>query len=272
MSSQTATGPAARQRGLGYAFGGALALTLGAAVIGGILFAWLLIAARGPSAPQLLPADTQLYAATVPNVAGVVELEQLRDALRQGFGVADPAALLAPIERTLAVSLRSDVVTWLGSEVIVSVRGAEPASLQGDDPAKALLDGGELLFIIGSKNDPQAEAFLAKHVAARRESGATIEERVVDEVTIYVEQGAPPSPITAVALIDHYVVFGNNAAALEAMARADADGPSLAALPAFEAYQEQARIGESVAVYTDGTPGAELIRAAVRELLNDLAE
>jgi hypothetical protein len=273
MSSQTAARPAVPERGLGYALRGALAITVIAMLIGGALFAWLLLAARGPSASELLPADTQLYAATVPNVAGVVEVAQLRDGLRQGFGVADPASLLEPMERLLRVSLRTDVVTWLGSEMIVAVRGIEPERLRGADPAETLLREGQLLFVISSKNDPQAAAFLQKHLAARRDEGARFAERMVGETTIYLEEGGAPSPLAAFALTNHYIVFSNSADAIEAMARGGESGQvGLAALPRFEAYREAPSSGLSVAIYTDGDPGAELIRAAVRDLFNDLAE
>lgn len=274
MSSQTATGPAPRERGLGYALAGALGVTLVAMLIGGALFAWLLLAARGPAAAQLLPADTQLYAATAPNVGGVVEVGQLQSALRQGFGVASPGALLAPVERLLGVSLRDDVVTWLGSEIVVAARGADPAALQGDDAAAALLRDGELLFLFASKNDPQAGAFLAKHAAARRAGGAAVAERDLGrEVTLYTVEGGAPSPIAAFALVDHYVVFSNSAAAIEALLGAGAaEGEGLAAVPAFQEYTDAIYPGGSVSIYTDGTPGAELVRAAVRDLLSDLAE
>lgn len=271
--SADAQGGSPAPRGLAYAFRGALIITLAAVLIGGALFAWLLLAARGPSAPELLAADTQLYAATVPNVGGVVEVEQLRDALRQGFGVANPGSLLEPIERALGVSLRDDVVTWLGSEMIVAVRGVPPGSLRGDDAAGALLREGELLFVIGSKNDPQAEAFLVKHAAARRAAGATIAERVVGETTLYVEENGAPGPLAAFALTDHYVVFSNSADAIAALIEGGAGGGSpLAEQQRFREYSAAMREGQAVAIYTDGDPGSELIRAAVRDLLNALAQ
>lgn len=274
MSSQSATRPAPRERGLGYALAGALGITLVAVLIGGALFTWLLLAASGPPAADLLPADVQLYAATTPNVGGVVEVEQLQNALRQGFGVADPGALLAPVERLLGVSLRDDVVTWLGSEIVVAARGADPTALQGADPAAALLRDGEVLFLFASKNDPQAAAFLTKHAEARRAGGATIAERDLgDEVTLYTEEGGAPSPIAAFALVDHYVVFSNSAAAVEAFVAADGGAPArLGAVPAFQTYKEQINPGGSVSIYTDGTPGAELVRAALRGILGEMAE
>jgi hypothetical protein len=276
MSSQTVSPRAKRERGLGYAFAGALGITLVAMLIGGALFAWLLSAASGPSAAELLPPDVQLYAATTPNVGGVVEVSQLRDALRQGFGVATSGAMLDPLERRLGVSLRNDVVTWLGSEIIVAARGATGEAAQGDPPATALLRDGELLLVFGSKNDPQAEAFLRKHAEARRAAGETIAERTVGETVIFEAQNGAPSPLAAFGLVNHYVVFSNSTAALEALARRGEAGAgaagSLAALPAFQRYRDQVTEGRSVTVYTDGSNGAELARAAVRDIINELAE
>lgn len=272
-TSPTVTRPTTRERGPGYALLGGLVVTLIAILIGGGLFAWLLLATRGPSAPQLLPADTQLYATTTPNLGGVVEREQLRRVLSEGLGVPDPAALAAPVERLLGVSYREHVVTWLNSEVAVAVRGVDPAALAGSDPGAALLRSGEVLFLFGSKNDPQAQAFLAQHRAAREAAGERIVSREHGAVTIYSAEGGAPSPIAAFALIDHYVVFSNSPAAVAAFAAAEPGaGGGLASLPAFVAFQQQltpARVG---AIYTDGSPASEAARAALGALLRGLAE
>jgi hypothetical protein len=270
MSAQTVTGPAPRERGIVYAIAGAIGVTLIAIIIGGALFTWLILANRGPSAPQLIPADTQLYAALPPNVGGVIDVNQLQSALRQGFGVSEPAALAAPLERLIGATILDDVAPWLGSELAVAVRGADAAALQIAEPGEALLRDGELLFIFGSKNDPQAEVFLAKHREAREARGAVIGAAQVGEVTIYAEEGGAPSPIAAFALIDHYVVFSNSADALRAMATADGEGgSSLADLPAFVAAKDHGGHGP-LDLYTDGSAEAELIRAALRDLINGL--
>jgi hypothetical protein len=271
MTSQTVpSAPARRERGLGYALVGGLGITLLAAAIGGALFAWLLFATRGPNAPAMLPADTQLYAALAPNVGGVLELEQLRAAMRQNFGVTDPAALVPAIERLLGVSVRDDVVTWLGSELAVAVRNVDPALIGGADAGAALLREGEIVIVVGSKNDPQAEAFLAKHRAAREAAGETITVRTLGESTVYSAEGGAPSLVTAFGLINHYVVFSNRPAALEAMAAAPE--ANLSSTPGYPAFSEQLVPGRPGAVYTDGTPAAETARAALRDLLNGLAE
>lgn len=271
MTTQTVQGRAPRERGLWYGVLGGAAITLVSVLIGGALFTWLLLAASGPSAPELLPADTQLYAALAPNVGGVVEVEQLRQALREGFGVAEPAALLGPIERLLGVPLEGNVGTWLGSEIAVAVRGFDPAGVAGGDAAAALLRDSEVLFLFGSKNDPQAAGFLEQLRAAREAAGAQVITVERGEVTLYAVQGGPPSPVAAFALIDHYLVFSNSLAALEAMAAAgDAEAATLSSAAGFAQFQATLTPRRPSAVFTDGTPAAESARAALRELLRGL--
>ncbi len=271
MASQTVPGPAPRERSLGYALAGGAAITLVAIIIGGTLFALLLLAARGPSAPDLLAADTQLYAALSPNVGGVVEVDQLRQALREGFGIADPAALLGPAERLLGLPLEGNIGVWLGSEIAVAVRGLDPAAIEGGDAASALLRDAELLIFFGSKNDPQAAAFLEKLRAAREEQGDTVTMTPFGEETLYAIEGGAPSPIAAFALIDHYIVFSNSRTALEALAAAgEGEGQTLVDAPGFAQFQETLGPRQAGAVYTDGSPAAETARAALRELLEGL--
>lgn len=262
------TPPAPRERGLGYALAGGLVITAIAIVIGGLLFAGLLLATRGPGAPDLLPADVQLYAATTPNIGGVVEVDQLRRTLRDGLGVAEPVALVAPIETLLGVSLREGVAPWLGSEVAVAVRGADPARLQSAEPGAALLEHAEVLFLFASRNDPQALAFLDQHRAAREARGETIASVERNGATISYAEGGEPGPIAAFALVHHYVVFANRPEAIERLAMADGGmGPTLAQTPAFARFQENRTAARAGAIYTDGTPAAEAARTALREVL-----
>lgn len=272
MVSQTVRGRAGRERGLWYAVAGGAAITLVSVLVGGLLFAWLLLAARGPSAPELLPADVQLYAATSPNVGGVVEVDQLQRAMREGLGVAEPAELLGPLERLLGLPLEGNVGTWLGSEVAVAVRGLDPAAAQGGDAAGALLRDGEVLFFFGSKNDPQAAAFLEKVRAAQEAAGARVSVTPLgDEGSLYAVEDGAPSPVAAYALIQHYLVFSNSAAALADMAAAgDGRAEALATAPGFAEFSAGLTPRQAGAVYTDGTPAAEAVRAALRELLEGL--
>lgn len=271
MATHTVGGRAPRERGLWYAVAGGAAIMLLSVLVGVAFFAWLLLAARGPSAPELLPADTQLYAATSPNVGGVVEVEQLQRAMREGLGVAEPAALLAPVERLLGVPLEGNVGTWLGSEIAVAVRGLDPAAIEGGAAAEALLRDGEVLFFFGSKNDPQAAAFLEKLRAAREAEGVGVTTAQRGETTVYTVETGEPSPLAAFALVQHYLVFSNSPAAIEALVAAGDGLPGgLAQAPGFAAFQEQLGPRQAGAVYSDGTPAAEAARAALRELLSGL--
>lgn len=253
------------ERGLGYALAGGLAITLLAMLIGGGLFAWLLSMARGPTMPELLPADIQLYAALQPNVGGVVDRIQLRQALRDQLGIAQPEALFPEVERLVVVPLGDgNLGTWLGSELGVAVRGATAASLMVGDPAAALLHEGEILFFFSSKNDPQAANFLEQHRTAREQLGERFTTYERGSATIYAQIADSASPIAAFGLIEHYVVFSNSLPALLDLAEVGVEGDrTLADQPLFA----ELRPGRSGLFYSDGSADAETARAALRELL-----
>lgn len=253
------------ERGLGYALAGGLAITLFAMLIGGSLFAWLLFMSRGPTMSQLLPADTQLYVALQPNVGGVVDRIQLRQALRDQLGVLQPEALFPELERLAIVPLSSDNLgTWLGSEVGVAVRGTNAASLMEADPATALLREGELLFFFSSKSDPQAAKFLEQHRTTREQRGERFTAHERGSVTIYAQTTDTASPIAAFGLIEHYVVFSNSPSALLDLAEVSTAGElTLANQPQFA----ELRPGRSGLFYSDGSAAAETARAALREML-----
>jgi len=234
-------------------------------LIGGSLFAWLLSMARGPTIPELLPADTQLYGALQPNVGGVVDRIQLRQALRDELGISQPEALFPAVERLAVVPLGDgNLGTWLGSELGVAVRGTDAASLMGEDPALALLRQGEILFFFGSKNDPQAANFLEQHRIDREQRGERFTAYERGSATIYVQVTDTASPIAAFGLIEHYVVFSNSSSALLDLAAGSTEGEqTLANQPLFA----ELRPGRSGLFYSDGSAAAETARAALRELL-----
>lgn len=265
--SPTESRPARPQpeRGLGYALAGGLAITLFAMLIGGSLFAWLLSMARGPTMSELLPADTQLYAALQPNVGGVVDRIQLRQALRDQLGISQPEMLFPAVERLAVVPLGDgNLGTWLGSELGVAVRGANAANLMVEDPAIALLREGEIFFFFSSKNDPQAANFLEQHRTTREQRGERFTAYERGSATIYVQAVDAASPIAAFGLIEHYVVFSNSPSALLDLAEVSAEGErTLANQPLFA----ELRSGRSGLFYSDGSAAAETARAALRELL-----
>ncbi len=272
MSTPTTISASARERGPGYALLGGAAITLVAMVVGGALFGWIFLASRGPSAAELLPADVQLYAAVAPNVGGVVEVQQLQQVMREGLGIAEPERLLPAVEDLLGVPLgEGNVGTWLGSEIIVAVRGVEPGLLQSGDASAALLNEAEVIILLGSKNDPQAQAFLERHRTAREARSETITASEQSGALIYTQTGGSPSLVSAFGLIEHYVVFSNSRAALEQLATAsEVTSARLKQAPGFTQFSSELATARSGAIFTDGSPESEAARAALREVLSKI--
>lgn len=259
-----------RERGLGYALAGGLGITLLAILLGAAYWLWFYTSQRGASPPQLLPADTQLYITTAPAFGDTPDFDQLTAALRNELGIQDAAALGDAAIRLSGVSYDSNILTWIGSEVAVSVRGASADDLTSADPGDSLLTNAEIVFFFSSRNDPQAEVFLTKHLAAREARGERIISRQVGEVTVYEQESGPPSSIAAFALIEHYIVFSNRADALLALASHESDDGSLSSLPSFAAFRERLSPRIAAATFSDGSQDAEAARSALRQILDSL--
>lgn len=274
MTQQTLERPAGaprKERGLGYAIIGGLGVTLLAVLIGGGLLAALMLARSDVAPADLLPADTQLYLGLPPILSDVPEPARVAAVLNQGLGISDAGALVDGAAAKLGVDLRDDVVTWLGSQMALAVRGLDQQAIQGPDPALSLLENADVLIFLGSRNDPQAEIFLDKHLEVRRNRGDRVAEIQAGDTTVYVSEGVAPTPLAAVALIDHNIVFANRAEILVEMASRSGEG-RLAEVPAFAAFREQLTPRDSSGLYTDGSPAAEAARAALREVILALGE
>ncbi|WP_298404175.1 DUF3352 domain-containing protein [uncultured Chloroflexus sp.] len=251
-----------RERGLGYAFAGGLAITLIATLIGAMFVYWFTTVQRGPAPAELLPADVQLYASLSPTLSDVPEQPRIERALSEVFGLTMPADAAANVAAVLGVKLDSDVITWIGSDIAVVVRDFTPVT---NDVATDLVENGEVLVFLASRNDPLAKIFLDKYLEVRRNRGETFTEQRAGNATIYI--GEIASPLRAVGLIEHYIVFSNRPEALLDLA-AGPDRPNrLASLPTFQQFRETIATVRSGTLYTDGSLAAEAARAAVRAWL-----
>ncbi|MGB9738766.1 hypothetical protein [Chloroflexus sp.] len=251
-----------RERGLGYALLGGLAITIIAALVGVTFIYWFTTIQRGPAPAELLPADVQLYASLSPTLSDVPEQPRIELALKEVFGLSMPADAAANVAALLGVKLDSDVITWVGSDIAIVVRDFTPVTR---DVAADLITNGEVMIFLASRNDPQARMFLDKHLEVRRLRGETFTEQRVGETIIYV--GEIDSPLRAVGLIEHYIVFANRPEPLLDLAAGPGRPNRLIDVPAYQQFRETIAAVRSGAIYTDGSPVSEAARAAVRAWL-----
>ncbi len=256
-----------RERGLGYALMGGLGITLVTVLLGAAYWYWLFTMQRAVSPAELLPADTEIYVSLSPSLGDLPEGTQVASVLRDQLSIGDPQRVLDSAIRLLGVDATTNVLTWVGGTLAVSVRGM---SAQGDASVQRLLRDGEVVFLIGSRNDPQAEAFIEKHLAVRAVRGDTMRKVSVGKETVYVQDGGVPSPITALALCEHYIIFSNRPEAITAMiGRLGGSGDSLSVVPGFAQFYAELTPRVPGGIYrSDGASQTELI--ALRELLLNL--
>jgi hypothetical protein len=271
MTSPTLTGtPAAprRERGLGYALAGGLGITLAAVLLGAAYWFWFYTSQRSAHPAELLPADTELYISLAPSLGDVPEGQQVASVLRDQIGVEEPSQVLDGAVHLLGVDYNNNLLTWIGGTMVVAVRGLDD---QGEATAGRLLREGEVIFILGSRNDPQAQACIEKHLAARAARGDLITTTQVGAATIYAQEGGQPSPITAFALFEHYIIFSNRPEAITAMVgQLGNSAGSLAAVPSFAQFDEGLTARVPGGRYSVRGNAAQIELAALRDLLMNL--
>ena len=271
MSTPSLTGaPAAprRERGLGYALLGGLGITLVAVLLGAAYWFWLYTMQRAASPAELLPADTELYVTLSPSLGDMPEGAQVASVLRDQVGVGDPLRVLDGATHLLGVDYDKSLLTWVGGTLAVAVRGLGGP---GEISAQRLLREGEVVFLIGSRNDPQAEAFIERHLAARAARGDIMRKSPAGQGTIYVQVGGAPSPVAALALFEHYVIFSNRPEAIAAMiGRLGGAADSLSAAPGFAQFSAGLTQRVPGGLYSSGGAASQAELAALRELLLNL--
>nr|WP_044200596.1 DUF3352 domain-containing protein [Oscillochloris trichoides] len=258
--------PVPRERGLRDAFIGGLGITLIAILLGAAYLFWFLSAQRAASPAALLPPDTQIYVTMPPAISNLPEVARVDAGLRDQIGVADPERVRTAMVTLLGVDYYEAIATWIGGSMALAVR-----DMNSSDPSH-LLEAGEFVAIIGSRNDPQAQAFIEKHHAARIARGERITSQQVGSTTIYVQEDGPASPIRAFTLFEHYVIFSNRTEAISAMINQLEQGtPSLEQLPAFTQFSAGLN-NQGAGRYTNGAANAEVALSGLRELLTRLGE
>lgn len=263
MTTLPASEPARNNRPLLLIIIGAL---VGVILIGtgGAALAFNLLNQRPNSIPQLLAADTQVYAAFTPNMSDLPNIERLRRAFPEAFDYERDADTNDGLRELLGVDMAEDVAPWLGAEVAMAVSQVPMDQLPalGADPSElSELPSGQIAFILASRDNQRAAAFLDKQRAHRESQGAQFTSSKAGDVTIYAQNGGERSPIAAFALVGDHVVFASDADLIAGMVeRAGSPDGSLQASPHFQAVLAALPADRLGFMYVAGAPVAELLR------------
>jgi hypothetical protein len=211
-------------------------LTLtGATVVAGYL---LIFAAAPDRAARAVPADAAVYA-TVYLQPSAGQRMNLGALLGSVPGFADQASLDDKIheiaQRLLGqsgIDYRADVRPWLGDQLSFAF------TPDGSDPAS-----GRAIVLLAVRDRAQADAAMAR-IVADRDLAITAEDHA--GVTVQVGDGF------AYALLDDLLVYGDDAAAVEAALDADAGRiDALAGRPDFVAAMGRVPADHLASAYVD---------------------
>lgn len=197
-------------------------------VIGGGALAWSLLSQRASAIPELLPAETQLYAAITPNLSDLPNIDRLRRAFPETFDYQNTDETADFLQERFGVTFADDIAPWIGAEAAVAVYGLPIDQLGGAlsestdpfnppstlDPLEDVdLNNANVLLIVATRDQRAAQAFLDKQRAFREGEGERFTSNTTNGVTIYASE-SDETPFAAFALARNMVVFASNAASI----------------------------------------------------------
>lgn len=240
-----------------------------AVLIGGGLLAYNFVFRRPNAIPQLLAADTQVYVAFTPNLSDVPNLDRLRRAFPTENDEPVDQTFNEQLEEQFGVTFESDIAPWLGGEVAFAVRDlpfeaiANPTDFDSSDLPSAT----DVLFVLASRNDGAAKAFLDKQRQHREGEGETFASSEVEGVTIYGQEDDEQNPLSAFALVRNHVVFASSPELISAMISRDPGGEeTLERNPRFQAVRAALPESRLAYVYVDSAPIVQAIEAGSANL------
>lgn len=215
-----------------------LFLIIGGLVIGGLLIivgvgalVWSMINQRGSAIPELLPAETQIYAAITPNLSDLPNIDRLRRAFPETFDYQNTDQTSDFLQERFGVTFADDIAPWIGAEVAIAVYGLPIERLStvvGEssnpfDPPATLnpledvdLRNTNVLLIVAVRDQRAAQAFLDKQRTFREAQGERFTNSTTNGVTIY-ESESDETAFAAFALARNMVVFANNATSISTL-------------------------------------------------------
>ncbi len=215
-----------------------LLLIIGGLVIGGLLIiigssvlVWSVINQRGSAIPELLPAETQIYAAITPNLSDLPNIDRIRRAFPETFDYQNTDQTTDFLQERFGVTFADDIAPWIGAEAAIAVYGlpierigavaAETANplnpLATLNPFEDVdLRDASVLLIATVRDERAAQAFLDKQRMFREAQGERFTNSTTNGVTIY-ESERDETAFAAFALARNMVVFANNATSISTL-------------------------------------------------------
>lgn len=233
-------------------------------IIGGGALAFNLLTQRASAIPELLPSDTQIFAAMTPNLSDVPNIDRLRRAFPETFDYQNTDETAEFLKERFGVTFADDIAPWIGAEAAVAVYGlpieqlsAAASSTNPLDPPATLdpleeidLSNANVLFIVATRDQRAAQAFLDKQRAFREGQGERFTTSTSGGVTIYASE-SDETPFAAFALARNMVVFASNAASITKLIEQRSD-TSLARNGQFQAVAQSMPNDRIGTIYVSG--------------------
>lgn len=188
-------------------------------IAGGLFFAGLgLVQTRQSNIPGLLPANTQVYGSITPALSDLPNIARLQAAYPQAFVEENPEAADEQLA-DVGISFAEDIQPWLGAEASFAIWNADnvdelTTALESEDPQE-VVEVVDIAIMIAASNPTAAEEFLIKLANNLEDGGATIDESVYNEVTIYTVTESEQIPDSSFAVARNMVIFADEVASIE---------------------------------------------------------
>ncbi|MEF3275595.1 MAG: DUF3352 domain-containing protein [Chloroflexus sp.] len=269
------TTPTSRRNQLPLLIGG-IAIGLLLVLVGAGALVFNLVNQRSSAIPELLPAETQIYAAITPNLSDLPNIDRLRRAFPETFDYENTETTTDFLREQFGVTFDADIASWIGPEAAIAIYGipieqlSKQVNPDGISPLNPPNTFGPLngitprdinmLLIVAARNQQAAQAFLDKQRTFREQQGERFTRTTVGNVTIYTSE-SDETPFASFAIARDMVVFASNEASIRALIEQRSE-TALARNAQYQAVSQQLPSDRIGTIYIAG----EVVARALNDL------
>jgi hypothetical protein len=238
------------------------------------LFAWNSLG-RKSSIPELVGADTQVYFTFQPALSDLPNIQRLQAAYPDLF-IDDPNSQVSErLEDELDINFKEDILPWVDKEMAVAITGISDYMLEGGslygDFGNEVAEDADVTFIIASRDDKQAQAFLDKVRTQLSAKGNTFSDTTHDGTTIVEVSDKDGKAINAYALLKGNVVLASTPELVKAVIdRAKSGENTLKDNPHYQDVRASLPESAIAHFYINGTLLNGAMAASLEEGLEDV--